>query len=157
VITRFNGAPIRNELDIREAVARAVPGQKAQITVMRAGKEQVLTAVIEQAPGEKVVGAAAAQTQSRLGVQVADVTPEITRQLGLDTSFKGVVITAVQPGSPAAEAGMQPGDALLRIGSQTIETAAQVPEIVKSLKSGDTTSIVVRREKSRILLRVILE
>ena len=47
-------------------------------------------------------------------MQVTDITPDIAQQIGVDPSTKGVVVVGVLPGSPASEAGLHPGDIILR-------------------------------------------
>ena len=154
VITRFNDQPVHNALELRDAIARTAPGQTIQLMVIRNGKEQTLTATIGNVPGSKTAEApTAGPTQGRLGVQVADLTPEIAKQLGLSETAKGVVVAGVQPASPASEAGLRQGDVILRINGKDVKSASDMAGIVKSVPPGSDASIVVMREKSRILLR----
>jgi serine protease Do len=156
VITAFNGQPIHNEVDLREAAARATPGQDATMTIVRNGKQQTVTVRIGEMPTEKAAQAVPQQSQGRTGMQVADLTPDVARQLGLDPNTKGVVVAAVQPASPAAEAGIQPGDVLVRIAGKDVTSASQAADIIKGLKAGETISVITRRDKTRILNRVQL-
>jgi serine protease Do len=154
VVTAVNGKPIRNSLDLRDAIARATPGQPIQLTVFRSGKEQTLNATVGEIPGaNKTAEAPAAPTQGRLGVQVADLTPEIAKQLNMPEGTKGVVVGGVQPGSPAFEAGLRQGDVLLRINGKDVKAASDVSDMVKAIPAGGDASMVVMRGKSRMLLR----
>ena len=158
IITKINGQTIDNEAHLRDVIARTAPGEKLTLTVVRGGKEQTLAATVGTAP-ERPGARPPSQQQpveepGKLGIQVGDLTPEMARQLNIDPNQKGVVVAGVQPGSPAQEAGMRPGDVILRIGSADIERSAQVRDAAAALKAGDSIPIVVRRGSSRILLRV---
>jgi len=154
VITQFNGQPIHDEVELRDAVARATPNQPATLTIMRNGRQQTITVNVGEVPTDKAVASAAPQQQGRTGMQVADITPDVAKQVGIDANTKGVVVAAVQPASPASDAGIHPGDVLLRIAGKDVTSASQAADIIKGLKSGDTVSIITLRDKTRILNRV---
>jgi serine protease Do len=156
VVIRFNGQPVRDSVSLRDLVARTAPGSEVEIVVMRGGHEQTLTATVGSAPGEQAAQAPAQPQQGKLGVEVADMTPEIARRLNLPSDTGGVVVASVRPGSPAEEAGLRPGDILLRVNGRTIAAAADVGSSVEALKPGEEASIIVRRGDARILLRATM-
>jgi S1-C subfamily serine protease len=88
-----------------------------------------------------------------LGIQVTDLTPEIARRLGMDAGATGVVVVNVLPGSPASEAGLRPGDILLRVNGQPVNAAADVAGMVRALQAGQDVSVVIQRDRARVLLR----
>ena len=93
------------------------------------------------------------QERGKLGIQIGDLTAETARQLNLDPASKGAVVVAVEPGSAGQEAGINPGDVILRIGSVETASAAEVRDAALGLKAGDSVPIIIRRAGSRILLR----
>jgi serine protease Do len=159
VVTQVDGQPVDNEAALRELIARTAPGTKMTLTVRRDGKDLTLNSTVAEAPGAQVAAAPAApaaapRQQGKLGVGVADITPEIARQLNMDANAKGAVVGEVTPGSPAQEAGIRPGDILLRVNGKQINQSSDVAGAVQSLKPGDEASLVIRRDKSNILARV---
>ena len=158
VITKINGQPVTDEAELRNTIARTAPGQQVTLTVIRGGKEETLKATVGAIPDEQAAKPPAQipQEPGKLGIQVGDLTPEMARQLNIDPSQKGVVVAAVQPGGPAHEAGIQPGDVILRIGSTDVTTSPQVRDATTALKSGDSVPIIVRRGNSRTLLRATI-
>ena len=79
-----------------------------------------------------------------LGVRLADITPEIQKQLGL-TRDHGVVIVEVEASGPAQKAGLQRGDVILVIGSQQVSTAAEARNAILDHEPGDSVSVRVQR------------
>lgn len=162
VIVRFNDQPVTGEGAFRDMVARTEPGTTVPVVVKRDGKETTLQVTIG-APKESVAEAKPASAQpaqqGKLGVSVADATePDVRKQFNLKDSVReGAVIVEVAPGSPAASAGLQPGDILLRLNGKSIANAKQLPEIVNSLKEGASVTAVIRRGDQRVLAQIEME
>ncbi len=140
VITRFDDQPIMNAQDLRDAVAKAAPGLKASLTVVRSGKEQSLQATLSTVPDSQAA-ASPDLPQGRLGLRVADLTPEIARRAGIDPNARGAVVVEVLAGSPAADAGIQPGNLLVRINGRAVSSASQAEEVIRGLKQRDNRYI----------------
>jgi len=158
VITRLNDQPIHSAADLRDAVARTMPGQSVRLTILRGGKELVLTATVQSASPPNTAEQPSApgpapEHHAMLGIQVADLTPEVARHFGMYTETKGVVVANVFPGSPAAEAGLRPGDILLRLNGQPVNAATDVARMIQALQPGQEVSIVIERDNMRVLLR----
>jgi serine protease Do len=153
VVVRFNGKPVTNEAGFRDDVARTAPGTTVPVVVMRDGAEKTLDVTIGQPKRDPQTARTAPQdtprerTRGKLGVQIGDVNnPELRQQLNIKDSIKGgAVIAAVEPDSPAEQAGLQPGDVIVRIGSKSVTSAEQVSDIANSLKPGSSVPVVVRR------------
>jgi len=169
VIVRFNGKPVTDDAMLRDMVARSQPGTRVDMIVKRDGSEKSLTPTIEAGPAEKVAAAdqpADKETpRGKLGVQVANASDaDVRQQLGLkDTVKNGAVIVSVMPGSPAQEAGLQPGDLVTRLDGKPVADAAQLTEVARTLKPGSTVPAVVRRQSTpeghaqTLLVQITLE
>ncbi len=77
-----------------------------------------------------------------LGVEGTDVPPGAAQRLGVD---KGALIEAVQPGTPAADAGLQPQDVIVRIGTTPVESMDDLIIAIREADVGDTVSITYLR------------
>ncbi|MBV9082512.1 MAG: PDZ domain-containing protein [Acidobacteriaceae bacterium] len=82
---------------------------------------------------------------SYLGVRMMDVTPEIARNLKLD-SERGVHVNEVLNGSPAEKAGIKPGDVLLSYNGETILGAEQFVRLVRETPPGRKVKIQYWRD-----------
>ncbi|HEY9907216.1 MAG TPA: HhoA/HhoB/HtrA family serine endopeptidase [Thermosynechococcaceae cyanobacterium] len=87
-----------------------------------------------------------------LGIRMANLTPELRKRANEDpeSRFKiqddrGVLVFAVMNGSPAATAGLKPGDVILKVNSQAVTTSEQVQQAVENSSIGATLQVEVRR------------
>ena len=86
-----------------------------------------------------------------LGLQVQPLTPETARQLGLRGS-EGVVVAAVEEGSPAEGAGVRPGDVVREVNRQRVRTEADFERVVRALKEGDRVTLLLLRGGSSLFV-----
>ena len=87
-------------------------------------------------------------TRGRLGVHIQPLTPELAKSFKLD-STKGVLVASVEPRSPAAKAGLQPGDVILSFNGKAVESANELPRIVAATKPGTAVTIEIWRGGAR--------
>lgn len=138
IVTAFDGRPMKNSQQLRNTVANTPPGTEAPITLFRDGKEESFKIKIGELPSDEVVAVGAnapsqGSAEDNIGLMVKTLTPELAARLG-DENMKGVMIEDVIPGSPAAEAGLQANEVIVKAGSQSVET---VEDLQKALKEGD--------------------
>lgn len=164
VITQINGTPVQDAGDLQQRVSRSPIGSTVTLTILRGGKTRTVTArLAELEPGEGEVPPApspgdADGSPSRLGLQIAALTPELARRAGLSPSARGVLIVGVQNGSPAAEMGLRPGDLIERVGQTAVTTPAQVQAEIKRIlgkQTGDTKNVALyvnRRGERRFVI-----
>jgi S1-C subfamily serine protease len=79
-----------------------------------------------------------------LGVVPRDITPQIASQLNLSQT-SGALIIQVTPGSPAAKAGILPGDVITTFGGTPVKTSLDLIVAVRKVSPGDTTKVVLSR------------
>jgi serine protease Do len=166
VILDYAGKPIDDLRALTRAVADTQPGTEAKIVVWRDGKENSLEADIGQMPGEQQKMAAATEEGQpgqadtpKLGVMLAKITPETRDRLELPADVEGAVITEVQPGSPAAEKGLRPGDVIVEADHQAVNDPAMVAQAVRTAaERGDqTVLLLVKRDGQNRFVAVELE
>jgi serine protease Do len=103
---------------------------------------------------EKVDRATAPSSHKFLGVSVQDLTPEIAQGLGLKRAG-GVVVAQVEPGSPAAEAGLQTGDVIREFNRKPVKNAA---EFVQKLEKAQGTFLLsIQRGENHLFAAVTLK
>ncbi|APR83856.1 HtrA protease/chaperone protein [Minicystis rosea] len=147
VVLELDGRAVGDSRGLRMAIAETPPGTVVGMTVLREGKRVDLKAALGQLPAEEkqAEGGPQAGPAGSLGMQIAPLTPDLARRLDMPEGATGVVITQVQPGSRAAEAGIRPGDIIQEID----RNAVQSPNDVKRVLEKDTKRahlLLVRRE-----------
>jgi Do/DeqQ family serine protease len=127
VITALNGAPVKDSNVLRNEIAELQPGAEAKLTVIREGKEQVLTAKLGELPSgnRRAPGDRGSQGAGSFGLSVEPLTAQRARELGVEART-GVVIAAVAPGSRADQAGLHRGDVIELVDRQAVTSVEQV-------------------------------
>lgn len=126
VITGADGRPVRNFNDLRNIVGLKRPGDKVQLNVLREGRERKITATLGGSAGQT---AATEETDeftvggARIGA-VPDNHP-------LSDSVAGVVVMAVEQGTPAARAGLEPGDVITSVNREDVGSVADVRRLIE--------------------------
>jgi serine protease Do len=82
--------------------------------------------------------------RGRLGVGVQEVTASLAKSFGLDRP-RGALVSQVEPGSPAAKAGLQPGDVIVSFNGKAIDQSNQLPPLVAQMKPGTQAKMEVLR------------
>ncbi|HEY3965839.1 MAG TPA: trypsin-like peptidase domain-containing protein [Planctomycetaceae bacterium] len=138
VIVRLEGTAAHSPREFMGLVEKLTIGHKYSLTILRNGKEQeVVFEAKELAVGnvvaqeEKPVGAeeSAAWKSEDLGIEIADLTPDVAKQLGYH-NLSGVVVIADKNGSPAAEAGIRPGMVIDRVGQRHVGNVAEFRDAI---------------------------
>jgi len=90
-------------------------------------------------------------TRGRLGVGILDVNQALAESFGLKKTA-GALVTSVEKDSPAAKAGLEPGDVIVRYNGKDVNTSAQLPVLVSNTKPGEVAKLdVVRKGDSKRL------
>ncbi|MGY8997413.1 MAG: DegQ family serine endoprotease, partial [Alphaproteobacteria bacterium] len=162
VIVRFNGTEITEMRELPRAVADTDVGRAAEVIVIRNGEEMTFDVVLgelEEFEQQLASGTDAGQDEDAddkqkpvsnnvLGMVVRPATPELAQQMGLDPNVAGLIVTDLEPGSPAMRAGILPGDLVLEVGKETVDTVEAMAEQVEAARDRESRSIVVRIERN---------
>jgi serine protease Do len=134
VVVEVDGKPVSDSRSLRMTIAEASPGTRVVLGVLHDGARRDVTVMLGEMPAEenKPPGNAPS-AEGALGIQIAPLTPEIARRLGVPESTAGVLIRGVQPGSRAAEAGLRPGDVIEEVDKARVRS----PEDVKKALEKD--------------------
>lgn len=96
-------------------------------------------------------------TRGRIGVRIDQVSKEVAESLGMAQS-KGALVRGVEPDSPAARAGVEPGDIILKFDGKEIDKSVDLPRLVGNTKPGSRSKMtVLRRGSSKELTIVVAE
>ena len=142
VIVEFDGIPVGQARDLPMIVARTPVGKEVDVKVLRGGGEETLTVRIGKLQGEETV--AAVEEGSDLGLTVREVTPDAAKKLAMKEA-RGVLVTAVTPGSPADDAGLRRGDVILEVNRTPVATLAAYNEAIEKTEKGHNALFLVKR------------
>ncbi len=149
VIVEFDGKEVKDSGDLPIIVARTQVDKKVRMKVVRDKKEMVLGVAVGELKDEEVV--AAAPEKGELGLTVQRLTPPMAESLGLEKS-DGVVVSAVEPGSAADDAGIRRGDVLMEIDRRPVRNLDEYRKMVAAIKKGRGVLFLVRRGESTLFL-----
>lgn len=130
-------------------MARTDVGETTKLTLWRDKKQISATVKIGELKDQAVV--AAAPKKSSLGLTVQDLTPQIAEGLGLKRA-EGVVVTSVQPGSPAASAGIRRGDVILELNRKSVSKVDDFQNMLKQAKPETNLLFLLRRGDTNLFL-----
>jgi len=96
-------------------------------------------------------------SRGRIGVQIDQVSKEVAESIGLGQA-RGALVRGVEPNSPAAKAGLEPGDIIVRFDGKAIERSADLPRLVGNTAPGTASRITIfRRGAQRELSITVAE
>jgi serine protease Do len=157
VVTRFDGKKVKNAHTLSRLVAATQPNTKVMLGIIRDGKEKIIQLSAGIMPQKEA--ALLPEKAPAWGLAVQDITPELAQQLGLAPDEQGVVISAVEPGSPAAEIRLQVGDVIKEVNqneirnisdyNQAMAKARDSKELLLFVKWDDSTIYMVLRSGSK--------
>src|SRR5690606_4607851 len=145
VIIKFNGRDVTTQADLPYLVGRTPPNSTVPVVVMRKGKEEVVrvkVGVLQVADAgqeePRRLPSQATPEADALGLIVEEVSPQ---NRGRNNVTSGVVVTHVQPNSPAAQAGLRAGDVIDQLGFNDIENLADYRKVSSELPKGEPQAI----------------
>jgi serine protease Do len=153
VIVNFDGQPVGDSKDLPRIVASTPVGKTVTVKLLRDGKEVERQAKVGEMEEENTSAAAKSPIHPSLGVTVQNLTPQIARELGLKKSG-GVVVTGVEPGSPAEEAMIQAGDVIQAVNRKPVKDVDDFVKIVEKAKGGGSLLLLVQRGANSLFAAV---
>ena len=145
IILKFNGAQIEKSTDLRRIVGASKPGTRAMVTVWRKGANRDIVLTIAELEPEKLARKDERKTKpeqqtNALGLIVSDLSETQRRELKVDG---GVIVESAD--GPAARAGLQAGDVILRLNNNDVKNTRQFNGLVSKLEPKKIVVVLVRR------------
>jgi serine protease Do len=123
IIVKYNGTHIAAAHQLPELVAGTEIGKAVPIEVLRNGEPKTLSVTIAEMPAH-MAAAGSAPAAGDWGLTVSDITPNLAHRFGLKEGA-GVVVTEVDPNSPAGAAGLQPGDVIVEADRKPVHNVTE--------------------------------
>jgi len=122
IIRTYNGEVVDSASRLRSMVASTRPGSVVTLGILRDGKELTLKVKLGEQPSRLAAPDRVPSSSTLRGIVVQELTAAIRKQLGLPSRIQGVVISDLDPDSPAAQAGLMPGDVIQSINRQAVDS-----------------------------------
>jgi serine protease Do len=168
VIVGYNGKPVKNSNELVSMVTATKPGTSVPVRVIRDARERTINVVVDEldleAEGNNQQsrarggrgGGPEPETTAGFGLTLNNITPDIARQLRLE-SARGAVVVDVDPNSPAARAGITEGDVILRVGQTPVTNNADAQRELAKVPSGGTAFLRILRDGQETFVPVTKE
>ncbi|HXI04663.1 MAG TPA: DegQ family serine endoprotease [Candidatus Saccharimonadales bacterium] len=158
VIVGLNGKPVESSLDLRNSIAETKPDTKVDLDIIRGEQHESINVTLgERENGQENGGSASGSepgsVEKDLGLSVRPLTRDLAARLGYDGD-QGVIVTRVEPGSSADEAGLQRGDLIKQINHHTITGMEDYNGAFGAVKQGQVAVLLVRRGDSTVFVPV---
>lgn len=143
IVIEYDDKEIGDVNRLRNIVAQTKIGKKVKVKVLRKEKEKILTVTIGEQPSD-LFASGRSSIGKDLGLSVQDLTDELARSLGFENE-NGVVVTAVEPDSPASKTDIKEGDLIKEVNREKINNIKEFRERLKNTDKGKDILLLIRR------------
>jgi serine protease Do len=146
VITSVAGEAVEDLRDVTRPIAFAKAGTEVDLSVLRQGRTETVEVALGRMPEDQQVASAREDagpaSSDLLGLDLASLDSRTRRELGLPDEVKGLVVTGSRNGANADK--VRPGDVITAVGSETVETPAQLAEKAEKARKDGRKALLVR-------------
>ena len=157
VILRVNGQEVTPNETVSFLIANTTVGARVPVDIIRNGRRQAVTVVVGQRPtdeqlalqvgGDNDAAPDGAVTPGAgvkaMGLTLLPLTPELARRSNIPANVRGVVISAVDPSSDAAEKGIRPGFLIMSVNQVAVTQPAEVAAAVEAARRANRGSVLL--------------
>jgi serine protease Do len=158
VIVEYNGRPVTDSASLVSMVITTKPGTTVPVTVVRDKQRRSLNVTIDELDLEAEQGGRSSRvptdepTDTGFGMSLEPITPDIARQLEIPRGRGGAVVSNIDRRSPAANAGVQPGDVILEVNRQPVTSVGQVTRALQGAAPGTPVFLLVWRDGQNVFI-----
>ena len=153
VIVKFDGKDVKEMRDLPKIVADTPVGKDVEVVVIRKGQEETKSVKLGRLEDEKKQAALSDKkdtapeekpvVKKALGLDLANLTDDLRKKHNIKDKVKGVLITGVDPNSPAAEKRLAAGMVIAEVQQQPVTTAVELQQRVEKLKKDGKKAAVL--------------
>ncbi|HYF08324.1 MAG TPA: PDZ domain-containing protein, partial [Acetobacteraceae bacterium] len=156
VVLRFNGQEVRDMRSLPRIVADTRVGAQVPVVVWRDGREVTVTVTLGELPTDPQQAAATPRGTppagprpmelTGLGLRIAPITSELRERFSLRPEQRGVVIVDVTPDSPGAERDLRPGDVIVEVQQEKVNSPQEVMERIERARRQNRPTVLLMVE-----------
>lgn len=155
ILVEYNGKKIDTSAMLPPLVGMTEPEVGTEVKIIRQGRQQIMVVKIglldEDVEAQLARNHAGSVNVKRLGVEVKELTIEQREQFRV--LKHGVLVQEVMPG-PASDAGLQPGDVVLRVGNEDIDDTKALVNVINELPKGKSIAVLVQRRGNPVFMAI---
>jgi len=154
VIVRWGDRRVQHSRELPLMVALTPPGTRVPVAVVREGRERTVDVTVDRMPAEERRESRAPSRGGSLeawGLAVAALGRDDARRLGVKPG-SGVIVTDVAEGSPADEAGVEPGDVVVEVNRRAVRSPADLGRALAA--SPRRALLLVRRNGASVFIEM---
>ena len=167
VILKFDGQPVETMRGLPRAVASTPIGKSVVVDLLRKGENLSVNVTVGRLPEDAEAEAEdsdvpaqptpeeAPVEETLLGLSIAPLTEALREQYGIGKSIEGVVVTEVDPASPAAQKDMKPGDVIVEVTQTKVRDPQEVMARVTAIKKSGRKSVLLLLSDAKGGLRFV--
>ncbi len=146
IITEINGKPVKDTHELLIMIAGLQVGQKINLKAIRDGKELAFNIKVGERKDDVASAGGERSGKGHFGLSTQEITPDMAKQLGL--AKEGVMVTEVQPGSPADEVGIQPQDIIVQVNRVKIVSMKDYNREISKAAEKKSVTLLIKRGRS---------
>jgi serine protease Do len=146
VVLSVDGRPIANNGDLSRYIASRPPDTTVKLELLRGKSRQDVSVRLGTFPDQATAAAGAEPDDAtRLGMSLRDLTPQLAERLELPAGTRGVVVTDVEVGEVAEDAGLTRRDVIVSVNGQPVDGVASFSRAIDEARSDGRARLRVRR------------
>ncbi|MFQ5455067.1 MAG: Do family serine endopeptidase [Nitrospirota bacterium] len=159
IITSVNNKAVNSPSLLSRLIAEVQPNQVAEIKMIRNGEARTLFVELDERKDDKMLVSLPEKKQSEIiiGIDVKDITPELSEKFNIKKGKKGVVIIEVKPDSPAGREGLKKGDILTEFNKNEVNNIDDFNRVLSNIKGNESLLLRVVRDKRGIYMVLKLD
>ena len=158
VVMKFDGKDVSSMRGLPRLVAQTPIGKVVDVEVLRKGKRQVLKVTVgrlEEDEKKEKKPEAPDPTKSVVGMKLTPLTDELRTKYRIDKKVAGVIVTEVEPQSPAGQKGVREGDVIVEAAQDAVKSVEDVTTAIDKVRKAGRKAVLLRVEDSKGDLRFI--
>ncbi len=151
VIIELNGKSVESAKDLQGRVSALKPDTDVELTILRDGKKEALTAKLSERPAKIQTAKGGPETLEKLGLSVQNLTDDLAGQYGYE-GLTGVIVTQVESGSIAELAGIEPGALIMEVNRKPVENVKAFKQAIEDAAKEDSVLLRIRQGQASIFV-----
>jgi serine protease Do len=160
VIVKFDGKEVSTMRGLPRLVAQTPIGKTVDVEALRKGEKKSFKVAVgrlveDEKAAEASPGQDPAPEKPLIGLRLAPLGDELRQKHGIDPKVKGVVVTEVDPQSPAAQKGVKAGDVIVEAGQEQVSSVEDVAKSIDKVRKSGRKAVLLRIEDAKGDLRFV--
>jgi serine protease Do len=149
LIIAVDGMPVSRNDELIQTIASRAPGTMAALHVIRDGRSMNIAVKLSERPPSRQQGppsdtpVPSSQQGPVLGMSVREIDPEFAQRFSLPKDLQGVIVSRVEPMSPAYDAEIERGHVLLEINRQPVRSIEDYRRLTSHARTGEVMALYV--------------